>query len=118
MLLHPDWSAGQLSGQFSLNRFARGRSLRVDQLRHKRIGRLIGPRRFCDRLFTIDASTLREPMPTVRIDDAILGQMPEPQMERHRRVLEVIDESLISFDQDILDDVGSIDTAAQNGIHA
>ena len=52
------------------------------------------------------------------VDDAILGQMPQPQMERHIRRFQILNQSLIGFDQNILHDVRRIDAAGQNGVES
>lgn len=47
-------------------------------------------------------------MATMRVDDSILGDLAKPQMKGHRGALEVILESPIGFDQDILHNVADI----------
>ena len=42
------------------------------------------------RLLPIDAALLRLMMPAMRVDDVVLGDMPKPKMEWHRRRLSVI----------------------------
>jgi len=55
-------------------------------------------------------------MPAVRVDDAVLRQMPQPEMERHGRRAQVFVEPLIGLEQHVLHDVAGIDPAGQHGI--
>lgn len=43
------------------------------------------------------------------IDDSILSDLPNPKVERYRRVIDVIHESTIGFDQHVLDDVAHVE---------
>ena len=88
-----------------------GRRLGVDQLRDERRARLVRPRGPRDRLLPVDAAPLREPVPAVRVDDAVLRQVPQPQVERHVRLLQVLGQPLVGLDEHVLNDVGGVHAA-------
>ena len=69
-----------------------------------------------DRLFLVDAPSLGEAMPAVSVYDAILCHVPQPEVERHIRLLEIVTQSLIRFDENVLHDVRRIDPAGERGI--
>jgi hypothetical protein len=50
-------------------------------------------------------------MPAMGVDDAVLGNLPQPEPECHRRILKVILQPPIGFDQHVLNDIADIDTA-------
>ena len=50
------------------------------------------------------------------VDDAVLCQMPEPEVKRHIRRLQIVREALIGFDQHILNDIGRIDAASNRRV--
>ena len=102
--------------QFLMDRRRRRGLFGIDKLRDELNRRLIGPGRRLNRLFAVDAPPLRLPMPAMRVDDPILGQVPQPQVKRHRRVLQILGQPLIGFEQHILNDVAGIDAASQHGV--
>ncbi len=48
-------------------------------------------------------------MATMCIDDAIFGDLPDPKMEGHARVVQIIAKSSIGFDQDVLNNIADVD---------
>ena len=50
------------------------------------------------------------------IDNPVLGQVAKPEMKRHIRRLEVLREALVGLNQDILNDIGSIDAPGNRRI--
>ena len=93
-----------------------GVRLGVDELGDERHARFIGPRRAGDRLLAVHAAALGQAVPAVRVDDAVLRQVPQPQVERHVRLLQVLGEPLIGLDQHVLHDVGGIDAAGDGRV--
>ena len=63
----------------------------------------------CRRLFPIDAAFGRTPMPPVGVDDAILGDLPQPQVERHGRIVQVVPQAAVRLDQHVLHHVAHVD---------
>ena len=68
-------------------------------------------------LFAVGTAPLGDSMTTVRIDELILGELPQPQMEREPRILHVIGQPLAGFQQDILDDVAGVNPLRDHPIH-
>ena len=64
-------------------------------------------------MLAIHAPALSQAVPAMGVDDAILGQVPQPHVERHVRRLQVLFEPLIRFDHDILNDVRRIDATGE-----
>ena len=54
----------------------------------------------------------------MRVNNAVLRQVPQPQVERHVRRLQILNEPLVGFDQHVLDDVRGVDAAGQNGVES
>ena len=54
----------------------------------------------------------------MRVNDAILGDVPQPEMERHLGVLEIVGQSPVGFNENILDHVTDVDTPHQFLIHS
>lgn len=69
-----------------------------------------------ERLFPIETATLRPAMLAVHVDDAVFGQVPQPQVKGQPGIGEVIAEPLIGFEEHILHDVAGIDTAGDGAI--
>ena len=55
-------------------------------------------------------------VPAVGIDDVVLGDVPQPEMEGHDRVLEIIAEPPAGFQQHLLHNVAGIDASSQGWI--
>ena len=88
----------ELALQFVLDRLGGRRAFRVDERSDERDARFVGPGGAGRRLLAIDAATLGQAMPAMRVDDAVLSEVPEPEMERHVRVLEIFDEPQVGFE--------------------
>ena len=50
-------------------------------------------------LLAVEAAPLGLPMKPMRVDEPILGEVPQPHVERHRRVLQVVAQPLVGFEQ-------------------
>jgi hypothetical protein len=61
------------------------------------------------RLLAVDAPFGRQAVSAMGIDNPILGDLPYPKMERDRRVIDIIYESTIGLDQDILHDIAYVE---------
>jgi hypothetical protein len=55
-------------------------------------------------------------MATMGIDYPILGEVSQPQCKWHIRFVEILSQSLVGFDQHILDNVRCIDTSSQRRV--
>jgi enediyne biosynthesis protein E4 len=102
--------------QFLMNCGRRRRLVAVDELGDELHRRLVRPGRRLNALFPVDAAPLRFAMPAMRVDDPILSQVPQPKMERHRRVLQIFGQPLVCFEQNILNDVAGIDATGEHRI--
>ena len=69
----------------------------------------------CHVLFAIDATAVRV-MPTMHVDHAVFRQMSQPQMKRHRAVLNKVIQSSVSFEQDILHDITGIHSPSDGSV--
>jgi hypothetical protein len=56
-------------------------------------------------------------MSAMRVDQSVLGHLPQPQMKRHHGILKKIGQASIGFDHHILHDVAGIDAAFDDPIH-
>ena len=69
------------------------------------------------RHLTIDAPGGGHPMAAVRVDQTVAGHVPQPQLEGHGGIGEVVAEPAVGLEEDILDDVAGIDAALDAPIH-
>ena len=69
-----------------------------------------------ERVLVVDAPLGRDAVPPVRIDQAIAGDMTQPQVKRHGWVLQVIVEPLAGLDDDILHHIADIDPLLHTAI--
>jgi hypothetical protein len=58
-----------------------------------------------ERSFTVDATSLSDSMAAMCVYDTIAGQVPQPQMKRHRRLLQVGFKPAAGFEKRVLDDI-------------
>jgi len=56
-------------------------------------------------------------MAAVRVDQTVAGHVPQPQLEGHGGIGEVVAEPAVGLEEDILDDVAGIDAALDAPIH-
>jgi hypothetical protein len=56
-------------------------------------------------------------MAAVGIDEAVAGHVPQPELERHRRVGEVVAEPAVGLEHDVLNDVAGIDAPLHDAVH-
>ena len=94
------------------------RQLLVEQLAGQLEGRVIGQRDGHERLLAVEAAALGLAMPAMGVDDVVLGDVPQPEVERHDGVAEVIAEPAMGLEQDVLHDVAGIDARRQGRIEA
>jgi hypothetical protein len=66
-------------------------------------------------LFAIHGTSLSPAMSAMHIDHAVFGQLPKPQMKGHRRIANVVCQSLRCFEQNVLNNVTRIDSP-RNGV--
>src|SRR5262245_13452797 len=62
-----------------------------------------------ERLLAIDVAFLRLVMPTMRIDEMVFRQMPQPDKKRHRRVLQIVLQPATRFEHDLLHNIAGVD---------
>ncbi|MEY3457359.1 MAG: hypothetical protein RL215_516, partial [Planctomycetota bacterium] len=72
--------------------------------------RLFVPGQSGEVLFPIHRPAARRAMATVHVDDAVLRQLPKPEMERHGGVLKIPVNSLGRFEHDVLNHVTGINS--------
>ena len=97
------------AGQLLLRGGRGGCELLIADVSDQLLGRAVQPPRSGTRLLPIHAAFRRQAMAAVGIDDPIAGDMPEPQMERHRRITQIVLQPAIGFYQDILHHVADVD---------
>ncbi len=73
--------------------------------------------RFGDRAFAIDGAPCCLMVPTMRVDESVAGDLPQPKMKRHHRIAKVFAHSAIRLDQRLLNDVAGIDAALHGTVH-
>ncbi len=96
-----------------------GGQFAVLQLGHQVQRRLIRELWRWHLLFTVDTATLRASVSAMHIDDAILGDLSQPQVKRHRgTVAEVVGETAARFQADVLDDVAGVHSFCDGSVHA
>ena len=71
-----------------------------------------------DRLLPIDAALGRQMMPAMGVDEVVLGDVPQPQMKRHRRRLQVIAQPAARFDQHVLHDIAGVEPLRNRRVEA
>jgi hypothetical protein len=57
-------------------------------------------------------------MSAMHVEHAVPGQMPQPEMERHRAILDELAQPTVSFQQDVLHDVAGINSLGNRAIQA
>jgi hypothetical protein len=53
----------------------------------------------------------------MRVDQPVVRDMPQPKMERHRRILQVLVEAAVGLYQHILHNVARVDPALHHPVH-
>ena len=96
----------------------RGCQLRVAELRGQVERRAVEKRGRRQRLFAVQAAPRGAAVPPVLVDHRVARDLADPEVERHRRVAQVLIQPLARLDQDVLDDVTGIDPAPQRAIEA
>ena len=60
-------------------------------------------------------------MAAVGVDQAVAGDVPQPEMKRHRRVfvaaIEVLGQPAVGFDQHVLHNVAGVHAALDHAVH-
>jgi sirohydrochlorin ferrochelatase len=56
-------------------------------------------------------------MPPLQLDQPLPGEFPQPRIEGHRAVAQVIGQIAARDGQDVLDDVGGVHASGQSSIH-
>lgn len=90
----------------------------IHQLSHQQGRRLIGPGRTGEGLFSVHTPPLRQTVPAVRVNNSVLRQMPQPEVERHVRLLKVLGQPLIRLDEHILDDIRRVHPTSQDRVQS
>ena len=98
--------------QFAPGRRRGRRQLPVAQLQRDVPRRLIARQADVERLLAIEAPPRGHAVAAMGVDQPVLRHLPQPQMERHLRILQILLEPPMGFDQHVLRDVASIDAAA------
>jgi hypothetical protein len=97
----------------------RGRGpLVVHELPRQLHGGAIHPAGPGQGLLAMDAALLRLVMPAVGVDNVVLGDMPQPEVKRHGRVLEVLLQTAARFEEHVLNDVAGIEALDDGGVEA
>src|SRR5437588_597183 len=78
-----------VSRRFLLDRLRRRRPFVIEQLGGQFQRRAIVPAGPVNRLLAVDAALLRLVMPAMRVDHVVLGDVPQPEVKRHRRLTQV-----------------------------
>jgi hypothetical protein len=104
--------------QFVANRRGCRRQLPVSKLGDKLDRRFFDPRRWSLRLFPVDATAVGLAVPPMRINNPVLGHVPEPKCEWHLWVVQIVAEPAVRVEQDFLHDVAGILAAHQLRIEA
>ena len=97
------------SFQFFSNTCGSRGQLVIGQLAHQVQSRLIGKLGHNKRLFTIETSPLCPSMPAIHVDHSIFCQLPQPQVKWQPGIGQVVLQSRIRLQQDVLNDVAGID---------
>ena len=70
-----------------------------------------------DRHLPVEAARRRDAVPPVCVDEAIAGHVPQPQLERHRWVREVVAEAAVRLDEHVLHDVAGVHPPLHHPVH-
>jgi hypothetical protein len=97
-----------LGCEFFLSSGSSWRQRTVSKLIGQFNGRLVGWPLARLGLFSIDTSLGGYAMPPMGVDDAILGYLSNPQMERDHGIGKIILQSTVGFDEHILDNIANI----------
>ena len=103
--------------QLAPRRRGGGRQLPVAQLRRDVPRRLVARQADLERLLAVEAPPRGHAVPAVGVDQPVLGHLPQPQVKRHLRILQILLQPPMGFDQHILRDVASIDAPRQHRVH-
>lgn len=105
----------QFSLQFLLNGGAGGRHFLIDKLSNQLNRRGLIENR-AGGLFAIEAAASRPLVPPMGIDDSILGHVPQPKRKRHPRIAEIVLNSAVRVEENLLHDVAGIFAACELAI--
>jgi hypothetical protein len=95
-----------------------GRELSVGDLPAQIGLRLVARVGHHQRHLTINASRGRHAVSAVSIDKPVAGHVPQPELEWHGRVGQIVDQPAIGFDHHVLHDVAGIDPPLHPPVHA
>jgi hypothetical protein len=70
-----------------------------------------------ERHLPVEAARGRDAVPAVGVDEPVAGHVPQPELEGHRRVGEVVAEPAIGLDEHVLHDVAGVDPPLHHPIH-
>ena len=69
------------------------------------------------RHLAVEAAAGGDAMPTMGVDEAIPGHVPQPELEGHGRVCEIVAQAAVGLDHHVLHDVAGVDPPLHDPIH-
>ena len=103
--------------EFVADRHRGGRQLVVSEVGGQVDRRPIAEGRRGHRPFAIDAPAPRDAVLAVLVDQVVARDVPQPEVERHRRLAQILGQAAARLQQDPLDHVAGIDPAADRAVH-
>jgi hypothetical protein len=105
------------SAQFPPNRGGGRGVLWIANL-HQQVTRGLIASTYGQWALAIETAARSTTMAAIGIDDAVLGNLPEPQVKRHDRVRQVGVQPPVSFNHHFLHNIAGVDAAFQAPVHA
>ena len=115
-------SSAMAASRRALHLAAHGRRRRrqfgIDQLPGQLVRRVVRQEGGDQRLLAVEAAPLRLAVAAMGVDDVVLGDVPQPEVKGHERIVQIVLQPAVRFEQHVLHDVAGIDARRQRRVQA